>query len=65
MTHMLGSVTAPSGVLVLGTAGTVDCWATTDRPLSDRPLSDRPLSDRPLSDRPLSDRPLSDRPLSD
>ncbi|MGW5781348.1 hypothetical protein [Streptomyces sp. NPDC003863] len=39
MTHILGSVTAPSGALVLGTAGTVDCWATTDRPLSERGLA--------------------------
>ncbi|MGW8761848.1 hypothetical protein ACWGN5_05010 [Streptomyces sp. NPDC055815] len=39
MTHALGHVTAPSGVLVLATAGAVDSWAGTDRPLSERGLA--------------------------
>ncbi|MFD3536727.1 hypothetical protein [Streptomyces sp. NPDC058664] len=38
MTHSLGSLSAPSGVLVLATAGAVDCWADTERPLSVRGL---------------------------
>ncbi|MGW6420272.1 hypothetical protein [Streptomyces sp. NPDC055055] len=38
MTRLLGSVTAPSGVLALGMAGAVDCWADSGRPLSARGL---------------------------
>ncbi|MFD8699389.1 hypothetical protein [Kitasatospora purpeofusca] len=32
----LGSVNAPSGVLVLGMAGWIDCWRELGRPLSER-----------------------------
>ncbi|MEV6250212.1 hypothetical protein AB0M38_29010 [Streptomyces sp. NPDC051742] len=38
MTHSLGSVSAPSGVLVLAMAGALGCWAGTERPLSVRGL---------------------------
>ncbi|MGA5192043.1 hypothetical protein [Streptomyces exfoliatus] len=38
MTHSLGSVSAPSGVLVLAMAGVLGCWADNERPLSARGL---------------------------
>ncbi|WP_411108267.1 hypothetical protein [Streptomyces sp. c-19] len=38
MTHSLGSVSAPCGVLVLAMAGALGCWADTERPLSARGL---------------------------